>query len=209
MDSKNTPVRVKSGGTQISRRTVARGVAWSAPIAVMATAAPAFAASTPPVVASQCGTACKHPGAGQNDKSYHFTFCFKATAAGVDNNQVSILTMKVGADCREAYAGVGNKLVTVAPNATSCVYIDAPGFTESSTDPVVLYFSYQIGGETFTGCANGQVTGDVCGTGNPNGTLAKQPGNWPHDAGIGDDGITTCVPAPSACTATPCVIPAP
>ena len=39
MDSKNTPVRVKSGGTQISRRTVARGVAWSAPIAAIGVAA--------------------------------------------------------------------------------------------------------------------------------------------------------------------------
>ncbi len=204
MDSKNAHARVKSGGTQISRRTVARGVAWSAPIAVMATAAPAFASSTPPVVASQCGTACKHPGAAQS-KTYHFTFCFKATAAGVDNNQVTIGTMKVGDDCREAYAGVGNKIVTVTPNATACVYVDAPGFGESSTDAVILYFSYVIGGQTFTGCATGQVTGDVCGTGPSSGVLSKQPSDWPHDNGIGDDGIQVCTPAPTSCTPTPCV----
>ena len=39
MDSNNAPKRVKSGGTQISRRTVTRGVAWSAPIAAIGVAA--------------------------------------------------------------------------------------------------------------------------------------------------------------------------
>jgi hypothetical protein len=52
MDSNNAPKRVKSGGTQISRRTVTRGVAWSAPIAAIGVAAPAFASSPkpPPVI---------------------------------------------------------------------------------------------------------------------------------------------------------------
>ena len=207
MDSTKTPVRVKSGGTQISRRTVARGVAWSAPIAAMAYAAPAYAASTPPVVASQCGIACKHPGSGQNQKTYHFTFCFKATGA-IDNNQVTVLTMSAGADCRDAVSGVGNDIVTLVNN-TACVYVDAPDFDESSTDAVVMYFSYSIGGTEFIGCANAQVTGSVCGTGNPNGTLAKQPQHWPHDNGVGDDGITVCTPVPTACTPTPCTPPAP
>ena len=107
MDSKNTPALTKSGGTRISRRTVTRGVAWSAPIAVMATAAPAFAASEPPVVASQCGVACKHPGEGQNDKAYHFTFCFKATGA-IDGNTVTVIKMLVGDDCRIAFVGEAN-----------------------------------------------------------------------------------------------------
>jgi hypothetical protein len=205
MDSKNTPVRVKSGGTQISRRTVARGVAWSAPIAVMATAAPAFATSpTPPVIVSQCGVACKHPGSGQNDKAYHFTFCFKATAAGVDGNLVTVSTMLIGNDCRPAFIGQNNKDLTVLPGQTVCAYVDAPFFTESSSDTGVLYYSYQIGGETFQGCANATIIGDVCGTGQS--PLADNPKNWPHDAGIGDDGIVSCVPTPDSCTATPCTV---
>ena len=67
MDSQKTPVRVKSGGTQISRRTVARGVAWSAPIAAISVAAPAFAASpyVPPPPVIDFGGACGNTGAQQ------------------------------------------------------------------------------------------------------------------------------------------------
>jgi hypothetical protein len=199
---KNAPTRKESGGTQISRRTVTRGIAWSAPVAAVAYAAPAFAASPPPVVASQCGVACKHPG-NVDTKTYHFTFCFKATGA-IDGNLVTIGTMQVGADCREAYAGVGNKSVTVLPNSTTCLYIDAPGFTESSTDQTVLFFSYKIAGVTFKGCATGHVVGDVCGTGQS--PLADNPKDWPHDAGVGDDGVVPCTPSQGACNATtPCI----
>ena len=91
MDSNNAPKRVKSGGTQISRRTVTRGVAWSAPIAAIGVAAPAFAASQP-IVVRLCGTTCKHPGNSRADrhiKTYHFTFCFTANQAVV-GNQVTL-----------------------------------------------------------------------------------------------------------------------
>jgi hypothetical protein len=172
-------------------------VAWSAPIAVVATAAPAFAASEPPVVASQCGVACKHPGTGQNDKAYHFTFCFKATGA-VDGNTVSVTTMKIGDDCRPAFVGENNKNVTVVANSTTCVYVDAPFFTESSSDKAILYFTYAIGGVTFQGCANATIIGDVCGTGQS--PLKDNPKNWPHDAGIGSAGIVPC----ATVTQTPC-----
>ena len=88
MDSNNAPKRVKSGGTQISRRTVTRGVAWSAPIAAIGVAAPAFArvnaqASHTGGIVRNCGTTCKHPGNSGPDsvfKIYHFTFCFFANA---------------------------------------------------------------------------------------------------------------------------------
>ena len=126
--------RAKSPGTQISRRTVTRGIAWSAPVAAVAYAAPAFAASPPPVVASQRGVACKHPGAS-DDKTYHFTFCFKATGA-IDGNLVTIGTMRVGADCREAYAASATSPSPFCPTRRRASYIDAPGFTESSTDRV-------------------------------------------------------------------------
>lgn len=202
MDSKNTPARSQSGGTRISRRTVTRGVAWSAPIAVVATAAPAFAVSPPPVVASQCGTACKHPGSGQNDKAYHFSFCFKATGA-IDGNAVTVTSMLIGDDCRPAFVGENNHTVTVAPNSTTCVFVDAPFFDESSSDTAVMYFSYSIGGEAFQGCANAVIVGDVCGTGQP--PLSDQPKNWPHGSGVGDPAVAVCEPQQSACSPTPCV----
>src|SRR5262245_24229923 len=107
MDSKSTPALSSVGGTKISRRTVTRGVAWSVPVvAVVSTAAPAFASSQPPVLAGQCGVACKHPGIGQNNKTYHFTFCFKVGDEAVDGGTVSLTNMVVGGVARPAYSGV-------------------------------------------------------------------------------------------------------
>jgi hypothetical protein len=66
-------VSIKSEGTDskrgISRRTVVAGTAWAVPAIVVASAAPAMAASGPVVLT---GRACKDPGSGQGDKSYYF-----------------------------------------------------------------------------------------------------------------------------------------
>ncbi len=179
MDSKYAPVRVKSGGTQISRRTVARGAAWTAPIAVMAYAAPAFAASAPPVLATQCGDACKHPGNGGNDKTYHFTFCFTSGSTAIDNNQVTLGLLDIGSEAHQAFAGANNTVITVPANTTQCYWIDAPGFSANPTTGVTLAFSYSIGGVVTQGCAQAQVTGDTCqGAKHP-----LDPDSWPHASG--------------------------
>ena len=47
--------------------------------------------------------------APQTTRPIHFTFCFKATGA-IDGNLVTIGTMRVGADCREACAGRGQQV---------------------------------------------------------------------------------------------------
>jgi hypothetical protein len=64
---KSAPTRTQSGGTQISRRTVTRGVAWTAPVAAIAYAAPAFATSpyVPPPPVINFGGACGNTGAQQ------------------------------------------------------------------------------------------------------------------------------------------------
>ena len=122
------------------------------------------------------------PWLASDDKTYHFTFCFKATGA-IDGNLVTIGTMQVGADCRESIRRRGQQVRDrPCPTPTTCLYIDAPGFSESSTDQVVLFFSYKIlGSERFKGCATGHVVGDVCGkTGqsplkdNPRGMAARR-----------------------------------
>jgi hypothetical protein len=74
MDSKKTPVRVQSGGTQISRRTVARGAAWAAPIAAVGVAAPAFAASCEPTITFGSDS-CKCPGQSSEPWTYYLQFC--------------------------------------------------------------------------------------------------------------------------------------
>jgi hypothetical protein len=205
MESKETPVRVQSGGTQVSRRTVARGVAWSAPIAAVAYAAPAFASSRPDVSAGQCGIACKHPGKGQNDKTYHFTFCFTVGTTAVVGNTITLGEMTVNGDAgRQAYSGTladgttPKTTVTVgAPNSRTCVYVDADGFGTSETGFAVLHYTYTLQGSAtpIEACATAQITGDVCGTSTPGTPLQLQPDKWPHGDGGGatpDPGIIPC-----------------
>lgn len=64
--------------TGLRRRTLVAGTAWAIPAVAVVGAAPAFAAS-PVCVGGVCISvqeACKHPGEGQHDKEYHFTFKF-------------------------------------------------------------------------------------------------------------------------------------
>lgn len=52
----------ESVGTRVSRRTVTRGIAWTAPVVAVATAAPAFASSELVTVNLDSANACKFPG---------------------------------------------------------------------------------------------------------------------------------------------------
>jgi hypothetical protein len=62
----------------VSRRTVVKGTAWAVPAVVVASAAPAMAAS-PCVTISFGPNSCKQPGEGQNIKGYNLQFCFTNT----------------------------------------------------------------------------------------------------------------------------------
>ena len=200
MDSKSTSALETVGGTKISRRTVTRGVAWSVPVAAVAYTAPAYASSQPPVVAGQCGVACKHPGVGQNDKTYHFTFCFKVGDDAVDGGVINLGLMTINGDAgRQAFSGEGDTTVEVGgPGTNTCVFVDANGFGTSETGFAILNFTYSIGGTSFNGCAQAQITGDVCGTSGSS-PLKDQPKTWPHGNGLGDPAATNCNPNPGDC----------
>src|ERR671914_253063 len=142
MDSKNMPAHSQSGGTRISRRTVTRGGAWSAPIAAVAYAAPAFAAS-PTVIVTPCGSACKHPGSGGNDKTYHFTFCF-ATNSPLVGNTVNLVSMTIVGGGAPETKPVTPTSVTVVPGTPTCIYVDAPDFDDSQNGTATLNFSYNV-----------------------------------------------------------------
>jgi hypothetical protein len=114
-------------------------VAWSAPIVAVAYAAPAFAASQP-VSVTPCGSACKHPGAS-NTKTYHFTFCF-ATNTALYNNTVNLSAMTiVGGGAPQTFPVVPTT-VTVYTAGPSCIYVDAPGFSDSANGTATLHFNY-------------------------------------------------------------------
>jgi hypothetical protein len=156
MDSKNTPVRVKSGGTQISRRTVARGVAWSAPIAVVGVAAPAFAASCAPQISFDNGRSCKCP--GQSDPgeefAYYVGFCVTNTCndggqgAGGTFTVISVAKSNGGLfvntpnNCFPAVLGTGS---TASGSCTTDVY---RMISDNSGNFVKVTFDFTINGIT-------------------------------------------------------------
>lgn len=59
--------------TDFTRRTIVQGTAWTIPVIAVASTAPAFAASAPPIVLTYVD-AVKCPGSGKNDKQYLFHF---------------------------------------------------------------------------------------------------------------------------------------
>src|SRR5690606_7264472 len=107
----------------ISRRTVARAMAWPVPVIAVARKAPAVAASPPPVVPEfNAGTFCKHPG---NPKYYHVLIDFtNNTGAPIE---ITLGDFTVGATARQAYFSMGGAFSTTAtiPVGTSCLYVDA------------------------------------------------------------------------------------
>jgi hypothetical protein len=74
---------------QVSRRSVARGAAWSVPLVVVGVAAPAFAASaaTPTAVP---GASCKCPGSGGNNFNFKAVLAF--TTPGNDSWMIHVLS---------------------------------------------------------------------------------------------------------------------
>jgi hypothetical protein len=169
-------------------------VAWSAPIAAVAYAAPAFAASQP-VSVTPCGSACKHPGIGANDKTYHFTFCFKTNTALVGGT-VSLDSMTINnGGATETHDTVFPETVAVAPGTPTCVYVDAVQFEDSGNGDATLSFSYKTVDEPLT-TITGSVTTSInslppCGTGADPG---DNPKLWPHSpTGDADHRPINCV----------------
>jgi hypothetical protein len=73
----------------ISRRTVAKAMAWSVPVVAVAAAVPAYAASgSPPIIIA--GTACKSP--GQSCSAFPFGYRVPVTIQNPDPNQTIYIT---------------------------------------------------------------------------------------------------------------------
>jgi hypothetical protein len=160
-------------------------VAWSAPIAAVAYAAPAFAASQP-VTVTPCGSACKHPGIGQNKKTYHFTFCFSTNTALV-GGVVNLNSMTIDGGGATETKPVQPTTVNVAPGTPTCIYVDAVEFDDSQNGMATLAFSYTTVEDPTP--INGSVSTSIndlppCGTGADPG---DNPKLWPHDPDGDDD----------------------
>jgi hypothetical protein len=182
MDSRKTPVRVQSGGTKISRRTVARGAAWAAPIAAVATAAPAFAASCVPQVSFDPSRSCKCPGQSSTGEEYvyYLAFCVNnACTTGTGSGGTFVVTNAVK-DNGGAFPQVPNQCFTASlntfppTNVGSCT-TDVYRFeSDNSGNFVLVTFSVTVNGVTtqytqkvpsppFCDCKNGGCTDGRCG----------------------------------------------
>ncbi len=147
----------ESVGTRVTRRTVTRGIAWTTPVVAVAAAAPAFAVSPPPLVVTQSGNACKHPG---NPKYYHFTFCFNSTF----DTTVTLTKMVVNT---ETGASIFPTTVFVPAGIQVCKYVDAGLFGNSANGEAELFYTYVVSGTTTVvpGSVKTQVNDlPVCGT---------------------------------------------
>lgn len=111
-----------SEGAGLSRRTVMKGAAWSVPVVVVASAAPALAAS-PCLEFSLSGDSCKWPGAG-NQWSYNIGLevcntC--ATPVTISITQIVTNSGVILAECGETYLNTtvevpGNQCITLGPS---------------------------------------------------------------------------------------------
>jgi hypothetical protein len=195
MDSNNAPVRVKSGGTKVSRRTVARGAAWSVPIAAVAVSAPAMAASCVPQISLDLGRSCKCPGQSSPGEEfvYYLAFCvtndcvvgsgaggtFKVLEVAKDNG--SVFPNRPNA-CFPATIGAGSTPTPVNECTTATYRFDST----NSGNFVLITFQVTVGGATttytqqlpsppFCDCKNGGCTDGRCGTTNAAGVVCNPP----------------------------------
>lgn len=100
----------------ISRRRVVAGAAWTVPAVMVASAAPAVAASKPCLTASFGGDSCKWPGSN-NAWGYKLQICFTNTC----DSDVEIYVNYVQANTGQAPVQQVDKTLTVPANTTACL----------------------------------------------------------------------------------------
>lgn len=167
----------KSG---ISRRTVAKAMAWSVPAIAIAAPAPAFASSD--LVTISPGVGCKAPGQGQNcaawDKGYILSFV-------VNNEHDHAITLTFS-DLVVTPQEPGttwtffNSTVTVAAESSETVYvgIDDQGTSEQSSFSGTAVASYTdpVTQKTYTIPVTFSVASvNPCGTGGAPPGIPKCP----------------------------------
>lgn len=86
----------------VSRRSIARGAAWTVPMVAVGVAAPAFAASVTRPVVTDPGTSCKCPGGGS---PYTYNLNLAITTPGTDNYTIAITGFKVDGVAPASFLG--------------------------------------------------------------------------------------------------------
>ena len=132
----------------ISRRTLAKGAAWTVPAAAVVAAAPAYAKSGIIDPSYEPGTFCKHPPTNH----YHAGFCF--TNSSTEPITITLTKFEVDAQNNGNWVTVGGTItpmtITVAAGKTCCVEVDAGSAASMANGTGRLTFSYPYGGKTIT-----------------------------------------------------------
>lgn len=203
---------------RIPRRTIAKGVAWSVPVVAMASAAPAYAATEPPVTISWAGSgACKIPGNSLSGYCYNKGYVLWAKFTNNTNTLqticVTAISTGIGADLvNRCLVGIVDAAVNCSTNrlANNCFTVPANGdryigiYSNSSSDSsgtrVTVTFNYVGYGGVQTAAS---TFGDVIG-----GSWSNPDGGGSCSIPAGFNGVG-CVPRTtplSACN-TNCASP--
>lgn len=139
MTGKSEMSKPKSG---VSRRTVVKGTAWAFPAVVVASAAPAMAAS-PCLTATFGGGSCKQPGTGQNNFGFNLNICFTNTCT----SSVTIVVTKVQGNAGSSPVQVVNQTITVPVNQTVCLPQMVVYCSANSANFINVFFTVNGGAE--------------------------------------------------------------
>lgn len=158
----------------ISRRTVAKGAAWTAPVILGGVAAPAFAASLPPVFpALNPGGTCKHSNLPPSGQRYHVGVTWKNTLSCDTTVTVTAISVVPNSGTGVSFAGLPTNFTVVSGDTANRYYDSLPTPNMANGTATVTY--------TYTDCngdpQNGQVPLTID-TLNPcqSGIFA----DWPH-----------------------------
>jgi hypothetical protein len=166
-------------GRTISRRTVAKGAAWSVPAVLIAKSTPALAASPPIVIDFGDSTACKLPGNSWGDAGYDKGYVLWAQFVNTLDTTVSFrVTDIVVGGVDQCLVGVTNPALSLPcpPQTIDCITL-GPGeeqiygvfsnaSTDSSSTDVAVTVEYWVGDSTCGAAGSGQTgvtSGNVVG----------------------------------------------
>lgn len=158
----------------ISRRTVAKGAAWTAPVILGGVAAPALAASPPPVFPelNVAGT-CKHSNLPPDAQRYHIGVTWNNTLECETTVTVSSIAVSPNSGTGVNFTGLPDSF-DVGPGDTDNRHYDSLPTPNMANGTVIIQYTY-------TDCDGNTVSGNVPLT--VDSLPPCQSGiyeNWPH-----------------------------
>ncbi len=162
----------------ISRRTLAKGMAWSIPAVAVASTVPAYAASPPPPPidpSAGSGPFCQH----SNVNRYHGEFCFNNTTAAPITVTLTSWVVPGGHTLSAFFSesGVLNSSRSMPPGET-CWFVDSSASPDNANGLSTLFFSYEFEGDTIDDSIEATASGVNC-----NSTPPAPTGAPPHTPG--------------------------